>query len=102
MVVSAVLHNVYGRADAWTFVKKHWDDMDRLFPKNGLRRMCGGIVGLTTPELQQDVQHFFTARRIDLGGKTLHQYLEQLQIVVAFREQALEALRNYLGSMPVP
>lgn len=102
IVVSAVLHNVYGRADAWTFVKKHWDEMDRLFPRNGLRRMCGGIVGLTTPELQQDVQDFFTSRKIDLGGKTLQQYLEQLQVVVAFREQALEHLRHYLGSMPMP
>jgi puromycin-sensitive aminopeptidase len=100
IVVSAVLHNVYGRTDAWAFVKKHWDEMDRLFPRNGLRRMCGGIVGLTTPELQQDVQDFFTSRKIDLGGKTLQQYLEQLQIVVAFRGQALDHLRRYLGNLP--
>jgi puromycin-sensitive aminopeptidase len=100
MVIGAVLHNVYGRAEAWAFVKKHWDEMDRLFPKNGLRRMCAGIVGLTTPELQQDVRDFFRSRKIDLGGKTLHQYLEQLQIAVTFREQALEGVRAYLGSIP--
>jgi puromycin-sensitive aminopeptidase len=101
IVVSAVLHNVYGRTIAWAFLKKHWEDMDRLFPKNGLRRMCGGIVGLTTPELQQDVHEFFASRKIDLGGKTLQQYLEQLQIVVAFREQALGAIREYLAGMPI-
>lgn len=101
IVVSAVLHNVYGRTIAWAFLKKHWEDMDRLFPKNGLRRMCGGIVGLTTPELQQDVHEFFTSRKIDLGGKTLQQYLEQLQIVVAFRGQALGAIREYLAGMPI-
>jgi puromycin-sensitive aminopeptidase len=96
MVVGAVLHNVYGREAAWAFVKKHWDEMDRLFPKNGLRRMCGGIVALTTPALQQDVKEFFTSRKIDLGGKTLHQYFEQLEIVVSFRERTLAALRAYL------
>ena len=73
--------------------------MDRAFPKNGLRRMCGGIVGLTTPELQQDVRNFFTSKKIDLGGKTLQQYFEQLHIVVAFREQTLDAIRDSLAGM---
>jgi len=68
-------------------VKANWDQMDRLFPKQGLRRMCGGIVGLATPELEQDVQRFFHARKIDLGGKTLDQYLEQLRVAVSFRER---------------
>ncbi|MEQ1794942.1 MAG: M1 family metallopeptidase [Nitrospira sp.] len=90
-VVSAVMGSVYGRELAWEFVKANWDQMDRLFPKQGLRRMCGGIVGLATPELEQDVREFFRARQIELGGKTLEQYLEQLRIVVAFRER--EGLR---------
>ncbi len=99
IIVSALLQNVYGRTLAWEFVKKRWDDMDRAFPKNGLRRMCGGIVGLATPELQQDVRNFFTSKKIDLGGKTLEQYFEQLHIVVAFREQTLESIRNSLAAM---
>ena len=99
MVVGAVLHNVYGRDTAWGFVKKHWDEMDRLFPKNGLRRMCGGIVGLATPELEREVQDFFGSRQIDLGGKTLQQYFEQLRIAVFFRERQTEALRAYLSRM---
>ena len=72
---------------AWEFVKANWDQMDRLYPKQGLRRMCGGIVGLATPELEQDVRTFFTDRTIDLGGKTLEQYLEQLRVSVSFRER---------------
>ena len=84
-VVSAVLMNVYGRDRAWKFVKRHWEAMDQLFPKQGLRRMCGGIVGLATPEYEQDVRTFFETKQIDLGGKTLAQYLEQLRIAVTFR-----------------
>ncbi len=97
-VVSAVLHSVYGRELAWDFVKRNWDHMDRLFPKQGLRRMCGGIVGLSTPELEKDVNDFFRSRKIDLGGKTLAQYLEQLRITVTFRERERDRLRSYLGS----
>jgi puromycin-sensitive aminopeptidase len=73
--------------------------MDRLFPKQGLRRMCGGITNLATPELEQDVQTFFASREIDLGGKTLEQYLEQLRIAVAFRERVQSSLLQHLNRL---
>jgi puromycin-sensitive aminopeptidase len=92
-IVGALLTNVYGREQTWEFVKTNWDQMDRLFPKQGLRRMCGGIVGLATPELERDVREFFTSRKIDLGGKTLDQYLEQLRIAVSFRERERRGIR---------
>ncbi len=95
-VVSAVMGSVYGRERGWAFVKAKWDQMDRLFPKQGLRRMCGGITGLCTPELEQDVHRFFSTRKIDLGGKTMEQYLEHLRIAVAFRERNIRDLRQYL------
>ena len=97
-VVSACLGNVSGRDRAWEFVKQHWDQMDKLFPKQGLRRMCGGIVHLATPELEQDVRAFFASRQNDLGGKTLDQYLEQLRIAVAFKERNGTTLRQQLLS----
>ncbi|KAF4515941.1 hypothetical protein B566_EDAN000178 [Ephemera danica] len=95
-VVSAVMGNVYGREQAWEFVKANWDQMDRLFPKQGLRRMCGGIVALATVELEQEVREFFLSRKIDLGGKTLDQYLEQLRIAVTFRSRERQSVRELL------
>jgi len=96
-LVSSLLHNVYIREKAWEFVKTNWERMDRQFPKSGLRRMCGGITGLSTPELERDVRAFFTSRKIDLGGKTLEQYLEQLHIAVRFRERDRDAIRTVLA-----
>ncbi len=93
-----MLTSVYSRELTWDFVKANWDHMDRLFPKQGLRRMCGGIVGLATPELEQDVREFFTSRKIDLGGKTLEQYLEQLRIAVSFREREGRTIKAALIS----
>ncbi|MFY4731072.1 hypothetical protein, partial [Nitrospira sp. BLG_2] len=56
----------------------------------------GGIVGLATPELEQDVRDFFASRKIDLGGKTLEQYLEQLRVAVSFREREGRGIRAAL------
>jgi puromycin-sensitive aminopeptidase len=95
-IVGAVMSNVYGRELGWRFVKTNWDVLDRRFPKQGLRRMCGGITGLCKPELEQDVRQFFEARKIDLGGKTLEQYLEQLRIGVSFGERYGRTLIEYL------
>jgi puromycin-sensitive aminopeptidase len=88
--------NVYGRELAWTFVKTNWEKMDQLFPKQGLRRMCGGIAALASPDLERDVLAFFTSRKIDLGGKTLDQYLEQLRIAVTLQQRDGKHLSAYL------
>ena len=98
-LVSAILGNVYGRELAWDFVKMNWEKMDQLFPKQGLRRMCGGIVNLATLTLERDVREFFASRKIDLGGKTLEQYLEQLRITVNVRERDGVVLRQYLKAV---
>jgi puromycin-sensitive aminopeptidase len=96
-VARAMLMLVHSRAQAWEFVKKQWDVMDRLYPKHGLRRMAEGVIGLATPEWETDVHRFFQERKIDLGGKTLEQYLEQLRVNVALTEREGAALGAYLA-----
>jgi len=95
-LIRMVLGNVHGRDKAWAFVKATWDRLDRLFPKQGLRRMLEGITSLSTPELERDVHHFLAERKIDLGGKTLEQYLEQLRIAVSFKQRLDAAIGRYL------
>jgi puromycin-sensitive aminopeptidase len=58
--------------------------------------MCGGITGFCKPELERDVREFFEARQVDLGGKTLEQYLEQLRIGVSFAERSRRDLQEFL------
>jgi puromycin-sensitive aminopeptidase len=96
-VVRTLLMSVAGRERAWKFVKDQWDTMDRLFPKHGLRRLCEGVIGLATPELERDVHAFFRDRKISFGGRTLEQYLEQLRVAVALREREGARLATYLG-----
>lgn len=58
--------------------------------------MCEGVISLASPEWEQQVLGFFRDRKIDLGGKALAQYLEQLRVAVALRQREGEALRRYL------
>ncbi len=96
-VLRSMLMSVAARELTWAFVKREWDTMDRLYPKHGLRRMCEGVIGLATPELERDVHVFFSERKIDLGGKTRDQYFEQLRIAVALRDREGAALARYLA-----
>jgi puromycin-sensitive aminopeptidase len=93
----SMLMAVHSRERAWAFVKSHWDAMDRLYPKHALRRMAEGVTGLATPALEKDVQDFFASRKIELGGKQLAQYLEQLRIAVALGEREGAALARALA-----
>ncbi|MEW6542679.1 MAG: M1 family metallopeptidase [Nitrospirota bacterium] len=95
-MVRLLLMSPSGRELAWEFVKANWDTMDRLYPKQGLRRMCDGFAGLATPELERDVHRFLADRKIDLGGKILDQYLEQLHVFVRLKRTAGDGLVRYL------
>ena len=48
------------------------------------------------PEWEQDVKAFFAQKKVNLGGKTLDQFLEQLHVAVVLREREGVALREHL------
>ena len=95
-VVRALLTGVHSRELTWDFVKTNWEAMERQYPKHALRRLAEGVIALATPELERDVHAFARARKIDFGGKTLAQYLEQLRIAVTLRAREGAALSKYL------
>jgi puromycin-sensitive aminopeptidase len=97
MVLRTLLLSVHGREQTWQFVKANWDRMNQAYPVVGIRRLFEGVTGLTTPELEREVLAFCAERKVNLGGKILEQYLEQLRIAVALRERASVALHQYLA-----
>jgi puromycin-sensitive aminopeptidase len=48
------------------------------------------------------VRAFFPAHGIELGGKSLEQYLEQLRVAVRFQEREGAALAEYLARVARP
>jgi len=78
-------------------VKRNWQTMARQYPESAYTRMYEGIAGLVSADSEREVRAFFADNKIDLGGKTLQQYLEQLRVAVAFQEREAEALAAYLS-----
>src|SRR5262245_26815233 len=95
-VVRAILASVWGRGLAWEFVKSHWETMRRVYPPSAFRRLFDGVSALVRPEWEAEVRAFFPAHGIELGGKILDQYLEQLRVAVRFREREAGPIAAYL------
>ena len=89
-----ILLNRDARLKAWVFMKEHWQEMLRQYPDNSIPRMCEGIIGLATPELEADVRDFFARHPVKQGAKQLEQHLERLHIAVVCRERWNQFLRT--------
>jgi aminopeptidase N len=96
-LVRNLLMSAPARELAWRFVKDNWNELFHKFTQNSLARMCEGVAGLVTQDLEADVRDFFSYRSTALGGKTLQQYLEKLGVGVAFRQREAAALSIYLS-----
>lgn len=95
-----LLLNTHQRERAWQFLKDSWDDMLRQYPDSTIPRMCEGITGLVTPELEADVAAFFAAHPVKQGEKMVQQHLEKLRIAVACQQRESENLRDYFEWTP--
>jgi puromycin-sensitive aminopeptidase len=86
-LMRGILLNKQARAQAWSFMKRHWAEMLRQYPDNSIPRMCEGIIGLATEELETDVRQFFAQNPVKQGSKQMEQHLERLRVAVACRER---------------
>jgi puromycin-sensitive aminopeptidase len=93
-LMRGILLNKDARAKAWSFMKEHWNEMLNKYPDNSIPRMCEGIIGLVTPELEADVREFFSRHLVKQGAKQMEQHLERLHIAVACRERWKDLLRG--------
>lgn len=93
-LMRGILLNRQARDKAWSFLKARWDDMVRLYPDNSIPRMCEGIIGLVTPELEADVQDFFGKHPVKQGTKQMDQHLERLRVALACQARWRDLLRS--------
>jgi len=93
-LMRGILLNKPARVKAWAFMKAHWKEMLRQYPDNAIPRMCEGIVGLATAELEADVRDFFARHPVKQGTKQMEQHLERLHVAVTCRERWRDLLRS--------
>jgi hypothetical protein len=75
-------------------MKDHWNEMLKLYPDNSIPRMCEGVVGLVTRELEADVREFFATHPVKQGEKQVEQHMERLRVAVAAKERWQDLLRG--------
>jgi puromycin-sensitive aminopeptidase len=92
-LMRGILLNKRARERAWSFMKAHWDEMLRQYPDNSIPRMCEGIIGLATAELEKDVREFFTQHPVKQGTKQVEQHLERLRVAVLCKDRWKGMLR---------
>ncbi len=93
-LMRGILLNKRARVKAWSFMKSHWDEMLRQYPDNAIPRMCEGIIGLVTPDLEADVRQFFAKHPVKQGTKQVEQHLERLRVAVTCQERWRDLLRS--------
>jgi len=93
-LLRGILFNKDARDKAWAFMKAHWQEMLRQYPDNSIPRMCEGIIGLVSAELEADVKQFFAQHPVKQGAKQIEQHLERLRIAVASQERWKGLLRS--------
>jgi hypothetical protein len=88
-----LLLNKDAREPAWFFLKSHWEDMLRKYPDNSIPRMCEGIIGLVSPELESQARKFFAEHPVVQGAKQIEQHLERLRVAVLCQQRWKDLLR---------
>jgi puromycin-sensitive aminopeptidase len=96
-VLGRCLANRDHGAQAWQFLREHWDQANATFPNNTIVRMVDPVKILTRPEEVADVQAFFAEHPIPQAKKTLDQVLERQRVNAALRSRATEALARRFG-----
>ena len=72
-------------AEAWSFIKEHWDELYARFPAPLIIRMVDGVRFLTLSEQVEDAATFFASHPIPQSAKGLDQTLERQRIAAALR-----------------
>jgi puromycin-sensitive aminopeptidase len=84
-------------AQAWSFLRQHWDAANERFPRNTIVRMVETVKLLDRPEQVADVQAFFSEHPIEQAALTLEQTLERQRVNADVRLRNEAALISYLA-----
>jgi puromycin-sensitive aminopeptidase len=84
LLMGAMRHLDHGPR-AWVFVRDNWDELLEKFPENSIPRLVGGVRGLSTEALADDVDAFLDAHPIPQGTLMVAQHREKMRVNVALR-----------------
>ena len=98
ILLARLLGNRAGKQAAWDFVRAQWPAVEQRLPPFPRRRLIAATTSLATAEGRCEVEAFFREHPVEGAERTLQQTLEQLDLLVAFRERAAPRLRDWLAA----
>lgn len=98
LLVGRLLANDAANRAAWAFIQDHWGSLSHRLPPMLARRVIQATVNLATAEARRQVEDFFTRHPVEAAERTLRQALEELDLLVAFRQRAMPEVKEYLAS----
>jgi puromycin-sensitive aminopeptidase len=96
LLARSVLQREHG-ADAWGFIRDHWDDLKGRFSPPNVIVLASGTRFLTEPTVVADVQSFFADHDIPQNRLVLQQILERQRIAAALHERSAPLLAERFG-----
>ncbi|MBL8775759.1 MAG: ERAP1-like C-terminal domain-containing protein [Acidimicrobiales bacterium] len=96
-VLRRALINRERGAEAWAFLRDHWDDVGQRLPSNSIARLLEGVRWLSDPEVAADVTAFLGDHPVPQGARTIAQHLERLAVNVALRRREADRLAAVFG-----
>ena len=84
-------------ADAWSFVRRHWNEVNERFPRNTIARMVESVNTLDRPDQVVDVQGFFAEHPVEQAAKTMEQILERQRVNAALRARGAHGFAEALS-----
>ena len=95
-LLARLLGNPVGKHQVWNFIRVQWAAVEERLPPFMRRRLVSATVNLATAEARDEVAAFFAEHPVPGAERTLRQTLEQLDVLIAFRERAAPRLRDLL------
>ncbi|HVT77695.1 MAG TPA: M1 family aminopeptidase, partial [Acidimicrobiales bacterium] len=86
------------QAVVWDWIETHWAAVQQRLPSNLHARALSGITAVTDAALAARIRPFLEANMPAVGAKTVTQYLDLMDVTVAFAGRARDALVARFGA----
>lgn len=100
-LIRRLMQRPWAGTATWAHVKNNWDHIERSFGIfQGVPTVAGAVQHLCDPDSRNDVDRFFSRRRIAAIDRTVQRSLETIERCVATKTAQARNLAAFLGLTP--
>jgi aminopeptidase N/puromycin-sensitive aminopeptidase len=96
-IIAATLRNPAGRTVAWSFVREHWAEIDKMMIGFSAGTVIGATGSFCDAEQEAQVTDFFAAHPVPSAERTLKQSQERIGYCVQMKAQQSPQIAAWLG-----